>query len=186
MVEDRIGLRYGKSLYDLAVERKEVDAAFQDMLLVKQTLQSSRDLQLMLKSPIIPGEKKHQVLNLVFADSLKTQLSRLFIDLIVRKEREQYLSQVADGFLQIYRHARNISEGEVVSATDLPADVLKGIQAKVEQFTGGKFEFTHRIDPSLIGGFSLRVGDRLFDGTVTSALRKMRHELNQKSVVVSE
>ncbi len=181
MVEDRIGLRFAHALYAEAESRGQLEAAFEDMQMVSDTLASSKDLVLTLKSPIIPIGTKATVLNKIFTARFKSPLTQDFINLILRKEREQYLHQITAGFIQIFQKAHNISEGEVVSADTLSSDVLNAIQQEVEKETGNKFVFTHRVDPQLIGGFTLRVGDRLFDGSVSSSLRKLRQSLVKTS-----
>ena len=102
---------------------------------------------------------------------------KLLVAMIVRKGREKYIPNVAKSFNQMYDQAKKIGRGTIVSAVALTDGQVKEIQRTLESTTGKSFELTEEVDPSLIGGFVLKVGDTLFDGSVGSALRRVKQSL---------
>lgn len=176
MVEDRIGYRYAKSVYDLAAERKELEPVREDMMVISETLEGSYDLRGLMDSPLIKESKKQAILDLVFGKVLKTELVKNLIEIIVRKGREAFLHNVADAYLGLYDKEHKILRGTLISATALSAEAIKQVKTIMEEQTGQTFEFDTEIDPALIGGFTLKVGDSLFDGSISGSIRKVKRE----------
>jgi len=110
----RLSTRYAKSLINLAAERGETDVLLKDMLFISSSIRSSKDLQIMLASPVISGDKKRKVLFSVFTELNKT--THVFIDLIVSKGRESDLGEIAQSFVQQVKAGRNIFDVELISA----------------------------------------------------------------------
>lgn len=179
MVEDRIGYRYAQSVFGLVIEKDLLDATQADMALIHQVVADNRDLWLLLQSPVVHGSKKLVVLDLVFAAHYQSEITPLLVQMVVRKGRERYLPQVTEAFLQMCDDHRGIVRGVLTSAIPLPADMQQEIQAVVQQDMGKELILETREDPSLVGGFTLRIGDRLFDGSILSALRRMRQRFQQ-------
>lgn len=177
MVEDRIGYRYAKSAFSLAQEQKDLESVHTDMKMISDLCQESTEFVGMLESPIIGGSKKQEVLNLIFKGKFKTKLVPLLIEMIVRKGREAFLPNVAHSFMDMYDETKGIVRGVLTSAVKLPAATIAEIKANLEKSSGKSFEFTTEVNPDLIGGFSLKVGDTLFDGSIEASLRRLKQEL---------
>lgn len=175
MSEIRIASRYAKSLIELANEQGVGDAVFTDMELLANTCKVSKDLVVMLKSPIIPGSKKRQILEAGFANFHK--LTRLFIDTVIRKGREASLPLIAKELVRMHNEQHNIASAKVSTANVLDAKVLADIQRVLEQKTGKKIVLETEVDPSLIGGLVVRMGDSLFDASIANQLKKIKKEL---------
>jgi len=177
MVEDRIGYRYAKSAFELAQENKVLEDVHSDMGLFLEVCEQNRDFVSLLDSPIIKGDKKQQVIDAIFGKLFKSELMKLLVAMIVRKGREKYIPNVAESFNQMYDHAKGIGRGTIISAVALSDDQVKEIQRTLESTTGKSFELNEEVDPSLIGGFVLKVGDTLFDGSIGAALRRAKQSL---------
>ncbi|MEZ4825983.1 MAG: ATP synthase F1 subunit delta [Bacteroidia bacterium] len=176
MVEDRIGYRYAKSVFELAEAQNNIQAVKEDMAFILANHSSSREFANFLKTPLISSLTKERIIKTVFEGKLKTDIVSHLILLITRKGREMYLPATAKSFLQLYDKRFGVIRGKLTSASPLSAEVLASIKAKVETETGGTFEMEHEINPALIGGFVLEMGDNRFDGSVTSALRKIKQD----------
>ena len=179
MVEDRIGYRYAKSIFDLAKEKKVLDEVKGDMEVIRDTVQGSRELSLLLNSPLVSSLKKKTVIAKIFDKGLETDMSKYLVDIIASKGREKYIPHIAQGFLDLYDKEHRVLRGVLTSATKVPAATAKKIKAEVEKQLNTTFEMDQEVDPELIGGFTLKVGDKLFDGSVASSLRKLKRSLLQ-------
>src|SRR5688572_20077407 len=110
--------RYAKSLMELAMENKKLDAVRKDMKLVEQVCRENREFQLFLTSPVIKTDKKIEVLNSVFKGKLG-DLTMSFLVLLAKKHRESYLPEVAEAFDEQYKKNQNIFSAVVTSARGL-------------------------------------------------------------------
>ncbi len=182
MVEDRIGYRYAKSAFALAEEKGMLEELHNDMGLFAEVWEQNQDFKNLLDSPIVKTDKKQKIIDAIFGKHFQSELMKLLVEMIVRKGREMYLPQVATSFLKIYDEAKGIGRGAIISAIPLGDDQVKIIQANLEKATGKTYELTEEVDPKLIGGFMLKVDDNLFDGSVSSSLRRARQQLKEGAV----
>jgi F-type H+-transporting ATPase subunit delta len=181
MIEVKLGDRYAKSILDLAIERGVLEQVWQDFRSIESVCASSPDFVRMLKNPIILPDKKKDVLKQVFSNV--HEITALFINILVNKHREGFLADVANRFLFQYDTHKNITRGELVSPMPLSAAQKASIKKVVEEELKTSFELVERIDPSLIGGFTLRVGDKLFDSSIATRLRKLKQEFSKNPYV---
>ncbi|MEO0584129.1 MAG: ATP synthase F1 subunit delta [Bacteroidota bacterium] len=177
MVEERIGHRYAKSLFGLAEEKSMLEDVYADMSLIKDVVEENRDLGMMLQSPIVNPGKKGKILELIFNDQFKSEMMPLFVSMIVKKGREMYIPSIAIAFLKLYDEAKGIMRGVLTSAVPLADGQAREIEETLEKRTGKTFVIEEVVDEELIGGFTLLIGDDLFDGSVASSLRKLKQEL---------
>ncbi len=173
MIEIKLGDRYAKSILRLSEERGEVEEVRKDFELIESICDSNPDFLSMLRSPLISSDKKQRILNMIFKDRL-SEMTRNLIEIIVRKKRERYLYDIAVCFSQLYDKAYNITRGVLTSAAPLSDVHRRTILSVVEKQLGTSFKMEEKIDPELIGGFSLKVGDLLYDGSISSRLRDLR------------
>jgi len=185
MSANRISARYAKSLMDLAIERNELEAVKADVDRFNKALES-RDLYLLLKSPIINASKKTEVIHTIFDNRLgKTMLA--FLDIIIRKGREMYMPEIAKEFLFRYKTHNKISTVVITTASEPGDAFLADIQKKLlsSQITMDKLDLVTKVDPSLIGGFIIEVEDKLYDASIAHKLDSFRQEFEDNQYVKS-
>ena len=177
MRNTRVTLRYAKSLLELAVEQNQLDACKADMEDVVAACKESKELSLLLKSPVIKSDKKVAILNEVFA-SFNT-LSKSFINIITNKKREMLLEEIAEQFLLVYKQHKGIESAVVTTAIPLDNDLRAAIQAFVEKHGGGQVELTEKVDEKLIGGAVIRMGDKQLDASVLRQINDLKQTFNK-------
>lgn len=175
MSEIRIASRYASSLLGLAQEQGKLDAVQADMLQFNVACEGSRELVNMLKSPIVTPALKKEVLNKSFASF--QDLSKLFLQTVVRKGRESYLPLIAAEFLVQYNEKKNIAKAVVTTASPINADMEAKIKKELEVKTGKTILIQTVVDPSIIGGLVVRINDSLFDASIANSLKKIKKEL---------
>lgn len=175
MIEIRLGDRYAKSILELAEERKEVEKVREDFQLIASVCKANPDFVLMLKSPLINAGKKQTIINEIFAGKLSPITANL-VEIVVRKHREGYLNDIALRFLALYDRSHQITRGVLTSAAPISKDQLEKIRSIVESELKTTFKLEQKVDPELIGGFTLHVGDKLFDGSIATRLRELKQE----------
>ena len=99
MRNPRLASRYAKSLMDVSMEQGSMDAVYEDMRYVGEVIKSSRDFSNLLNSPIVSDEKKSSIIHSIL-DGKISQVSSLFIDLLVKKKRSANLSEITEAFVE--------------------------------------------------------------------------------------
>jgi len=157
------------ALRDGAVEtwRKELDSAAE--------VSAETELGRVLANPAIPLDERVKVAEQVFA-SLSGPVRNLIL-LLVRRRRIEQLPRVAAEFRRLDDQRNGLTHATATSAAPLGADEIRAITARLEELTGGKVALETAVDPSLLGGVVVRVGDRLLDGSVRGRLERLRNQL---------
>jgi F-type H+-transporting ATPase subunit delta len=175
MQNPRLASRYAKSLLDLAIEQNSVSATMQDIDLLNSICVQSRDFTNMLRSPVIPADKKHAIINAVIGDKL-SDLSKAFITLLVNKGREANLPEIAKAFIEQYKELHNIKTVTLTTATPVSEAVKEAIRKKVVASMPShmKIELQEKVNADLIGGFVLQMDDKLFDASIRRDLNDVK------------
>lgn len=170
----RIASRYAKSIIDLAAERGELEEVLSDMQGMQAAVKN-RDLYLLFKSPIIKSDKKRAVFNAIF-DGKISKLSSEFFNIIMRKGREQYIPEIATDFIRQYKENSHITTIQLTTAHEIDQSILDGIEAKLlaSNVTDKKVEIENKVDESIVGGYILEIGDKLYDDSVKGKLDKLK------------
>ena len=178
MSVQRIAGRYAKSLLDLAIERNEVDAVLQDMQYIKGALKS-RDLYLMIKSPIISADKKQSIFRKIFEGKIQ-QMTSYFFGIMTRKGRENHLPEIVDSFIEQYKIYKQISTVTIKTAVPLSDSALNTIKEKLVSSPDIKknLELEVKVDPSLLGGFTLEFEGKQYDSSIASKLKELRKQFS--------
>jgi F-type H+-transporting ATPase subunit delta len=182
MSEIRIAYRYAKALLDLAIEKNELEQVHNDMQLFNTVCKQNRDFRLMLENPIILPASKLKVLDAIFAAKVNPMVMHFF-QIITKKGRESYLPQVGVSFHQQYNEHMGIDHAIVTTTVALTDSLRKEVINLLKQITDRKIELEERVDPNLIGGFVLRVGDRQIDESINSKLRALKNQLTSTQYI---
>ena len=183
MSELTVAARYAKSLIDLAQENKKVDALKKDMELFHQTLKVNPELKAVLANPIVSHSKKINIVDEVFAGKMD-KTSTAFFKLMINKGRGEILYATSQEYVNMYDVKNHIVHAAVVSATALSEANKNKMIADIQKSTGGTIKLNVKVDPDLIGGFVLTIGDRQVDTSIASDLRKLKKDFAQRVIAV--
>jgi F-type H+-transporting ATPase subunit delta len=179
----RVASRYVKSLLDLAVTQNQLDKVHADMNLFADTLNKSRDLELMLKSPVIKHDKKNAILTAIFKGKV-TPLTLAFIDILTRKNREPLIPEIAREFHNAYNVHKGIGKASVTTTVPLDAKTRSQFETLVRKLAEKKeVELEEKIDKDLIGGFVLNVEDRQIDASIKNSLKKLKLKFSENPYI---
>jgi F-type H+-transporting ATPase subunit delta len=171
-----VASRYAKSLIELAQERGVVETVYKDMQLFKNTSDENRGLMLALGSPVVRHEKKLGILKGLFLNRVDPVSFTIFT-IITKKNREAILDSIAVEFIKLYDQYKGIQKATVVTSTPLTAELRQQFNTMVSDVTQKTVELEEKIDPKLIGGYILRIGDRQIDASLRSRLNELKLEL---------
>ncbi len=181
----RIASRYAKSLIELAQDQGKLEVVKEDIATFKQVL-GNRDFELLIKSPIIQGDKKQSIFKRIFSGKIDT-LTESFFDIVIRKGRESVLVDITEAFEDQYRGLKNITKAKVTTATQMTPAQLAKIKAGLlgMDIVKGSVELECEVDPNLIGGFVLEIEDKLYDASVKNKLAQLKKEILDNTLIKS-
>ncbi|MEL7161841.1 MAG: ATP synthase F1 subunit delta [Bacteroidota bacterium] len=179
MTNQRVADRYAKSLLDLAVERKQLDVIKGDVDDLLGMTDASRELEVLLASPVVNPTKKKAVMAEILTKSGADELTQTFVRVLIDKGREVDLVGILHAFVAQYKVLNKISTVKVTSAKPLDAATLTAI--KNQLVASGKTEASvdlhTAVDPSLLGGFVLEFDGKVYDASVAHKLDQIRKEI---------
>jgi F-type H+-transporting ATPase subunit delta len=180
MAEIKVSRRYAKSLLGLAQENNLTEKIFADMQLVADTCDENRELTHVMGNPIIPSFKKAAVLKAIFSDKVNS-MTMNFMQMMISKGRVGLIDNIAREFIELYKEMRGVRTAHVTSAIKLDESTRNAVLAIVRKKGGESVDLIERVDPKIIGGFILRMGDVQFDSSVSRRLSDISRQLHSNS-----
>lgn len=177
MKDARPALRYAKAILNLATENKVETEVNENMQLIVSTILENDELDTMLNSPVIQSSDKKNVLDALFGDKVNSIIVGLF-NLLEENKRMNMLQSIALQYSVIYDHHKATQVARVTSAVPLSEELEKKIKAKIVELTGNEASLENIVNPDLLGGFILRVGDVQYDASISNHLRGLRKEFD--------
>lgn len=173
MSEFKVASRYAKSLIDLAQEQGNLEEVKQDMEQFVATLRANSELQAVLKNPIMKQDKKRNILDALFGGKIHPSIIAFF-HIMVRKGRAGILYATAREFIREYNEVKGIVHATVISASRLSEKNLDALQKVIAGEINAEVVLRNTVDPSLIGGFVVNVGDKQIDASISGKLNKLK------------
>lgn len=178
----RAALRYAKAVLNFALEQNKEVEVNNDMVLIGNTIEESKDLQLLLNSPILKSDLKKATLKEIFASKI-TNVSYGLIDLLVENKRLAILGDVTKKYIIIYDSLKGKEIAKVTSAIPLTEELNKQVLAKVKEITGKEASVENIIDPDIVGGFILRIGDIQYDASIANKLQVLKRQFDNEAYI---
>lgn len=166
--------RYAEAAFEVATEAKAVER-WHDDLERAAAIVSDEELSRLLENPAIPYDERRQSLERALGDAADGV--RNLALLLLQRRRLGLLPAVAEHFHRLVNARDGVVEGTVTSAAPLQPDDEQQLRARLEPLAGGRLQLRYEVDPSLLGGVVVRLGDRLLDGSVRGRLERLRGRL---------
>ena len=183
MLNPRLASRYAKSLIDLAIEQNSLEEILKDMQLLDAICTQSREFVTMMRSPVIKADKKLAITEAVLNGRISA-MTFGFIKLLINKGREQNLDEIAKAFITQYRANKKIRMVKLTTAAAIDPAVVDLLRSKLEAgHTGSSIQMETAIDPSILGGFILDMGDRQLDASVVRELNDIKKQFTRNLYV---
>lgn len=177
----RIAIRYAKPLLELAEEQKVLEVVREDLANFSEICNSNRDFVMMLKSPIIAHTKKAAILREIFGKKVNELTSRFF-DIVTSKQREKFLPDIAREFVTLYNQKMGYQEATVTTTFTIDESTRKAFEELVADISGKKPQLREKLDPNLVGGYILQLGDRQIDESISGQLRDLKLKFQKETI----
>ncbi len=176
MANEKLARRYATAVFSLAQERNAVDAVGSGLRAVSEAFAANADLHEFFTAPVIDRYTKERTVAAAL-EGKTDEVALHTVLLLIRKHREAILGELVTQYEALQLAARGAEPLAVVSAKQLDASELASLVGGLEKAYGKKFDVTQAVDPSLIGGVRVTMGDRRLDGSVAGRLEELSREL---------
>jgi F-type H+-transporting ATPase subunit delta len=173
-----IASRYARALFQFAVDRQAEDKVFENIRLVEKILSETTQLKLVLKNPLLGKDVKKQLVITACGGKVHPVFER-FIDLTLQNKREALLHNVAMKYMDFYYESKNLAIVRLTTAFPLEQDTEKKLISSIKNLIQKDLMVEKIVEPKIIGGFILEIGDVRWDGSISRQLKK----IHQKMVV---
>lgn len=170
-------LQYASALADIAFDQGAVEPVTKQLADFKALYTSSAELRNFLASPAVPREPKHRVIEKLLGRIGASKVVRNFLFVVVDNQRTQLLEEIVGAFQEVVRRREGIVEAQVSSAIELNAKQRAELAFTLERLTGKRVEASFALEPNLLGGAVVRVGDTVYDGSLRTQLNELRTRL---------
>jgi F-type H+-transporting ATPase subunit delta len=176
MSSTRAAIRYAKAILEMAHSKSVANEVSQDMALIATTIKDNAELKTFIENPTLRVEAKQNALLEVFA-SVNAVTKSLF-RLLFENKRFEILEAIALEYIKLFDIANNVEVVKVTTAVTMTPDLEVKVLAKIKEFSSKKIIMEKTIDPAIIGGFILRIGDKEYNASVANSLYVLKRELS--------
>ena len=173
---DVIAERYSQALFELAKEKDMLEKTAQDVLFVQSLMDEHPELYRYLQLPDVSVDRKKTAMERILEGSVDRPMAGL-IQLLIQKSRIGYLTEILAGYQNLLRDEKQQVQVWVTSAVSLSEAELSKIVKTLEQSLHKEILMEQIVDPSLIGGVIVRVGDKVYDNSIRSSLERLSRHL---------
>ena len=172
-----LALRYANALISVALDKKApLEKIANELQEFSDLLNTESRLAEVLGAPTIPSSKRVEVLQQVLEGQALVDATTNTLKLLTEKDRIEILPDVAAQYKRLMMEHEKIESGEVVSAHPLSNDQQKKLADQLGQALGKTMQLSYRTDPELVGGLVVRIGNRVYDASVRSELRRFKEK----------
>ncbi len=177
MVNRTLARRYATAVYELATYEAAIDRIGADLERIVRSIESDEETKRFFLAPVVDRYEKERALTKAFAGRVE-EIALHALLLLVRKHREALLRPMLEEYHALEVSGRGLEPLVVTSARPLGKEELERIVRRIEGIYGRRFEARLRVDPGVIGGLRITMGDRRVDGTVAGRLEQLARTLN--------
>jgi F-type H+-transporting ATPase subunit delta len=171
-------LQYANALADIALAQGAAEPAGKQLAEVGAIYAESAELRNFLTSPGITPRAKHKVIEALVARLGASKIIRNFLFVVVDHQRAHVLPEIISAFQAVIRKRQGVTEAEVSSASALNDRQKSELLSTLQRLSGKRVDPVYSVDPALMGGAVVRIGDTIYDGSVRSRLNEMRTRLS--------
>lgn len=176
MASTRAAIRYAKAILDLANSKGVAEAVNNDMKSIASTIETNSELRDFIQNPTTTVEIKESALLEVFADV--NGVTKGLFHLLFENKRFEILEGIAVEYSKIFDEGNGIEVAKVTTAIPMDATLEAKVLAKIATLSDKKITIENIVDPSIIGGFILRIGDQQYNASVANRLQVLKRELS--------
>ena len=171
-----ISVRYARALLKAGIEAKLEDKVYVEMQTLSDSYMKVPEFRFTIDNPMLSKEKKESLLAVASGEH-PSDLTKTFIKLVLKEDRESMMQFIANSYITLYRKQKNLIRAKLLTATTVSPAIEQKLRKLVESKTRGTVEFETETDPDIIGGFILEYDTYRLDLSVKSRLNSILSQL---------
>jgi len=170
-----------KLFFSIAREANKIDEYQAELERVIKSLAEVEGMKQYLGHHLIPVKEKKDMVQKIFGSQL-SQMTMNFLLMVIDKRRESYLEFIYKEYVDMADESRDIKKAELFAARDVPQQEMDDLAQKLSSSTGKKVLLKLTVDPTLLGGAKIRMGDKIVDGTAAKKLQMLKEKLKNAKI----
>ena len=166
---------YARALFEVGRDNDVLDRVHDELGEFAEALDEDRNLQVFLFSPYFSSEEKKDGIRRIVSDADERVLN--FLELLAERHRMPALFRIRRIFDGLWAEENKLLPVVVTSATELDSGLVEDIGKRIQEQTGRRVELSSNVDPDVLGGLMVRVGNMVLDGTVRNRLERLRKQV---------
>jgi F-type H+-transporting ATPase subunit delta len=181
MASSKVAVRYASSFLGTAIEKNILDRVSGDIELIYNSLYKNKELKRAIDSPIIKNETKSSILTAIFGNKISEE-TLSYLNFVILKGRENILTEILEKFIYLKDEHLGVANVHVTTAFDFTAEQKIHLQEKFASHLNKKIKLDYTIDEKIIGGFIAKVGDTVYNASITHQLDLLKEQFLHGSV----
>ena len=174
-----ISVRYARALLKSATDNKIEDRVYQEMMQLAHSYIDVPQLRQTIDNPMLSAENKEKMLIIAAGGDSISPLTKAFIGLVLKEDRENMIQFMANSYVTLYRKQKNVIRGKLTTAVAVAPETEQKMRRMVESRTQGTVEFESEVNPDIVGGFILDYDTYRMDASVKSRLNTILNTLKK-------
>ena len=166
---------YARSLFEVAKEQDKLDVVREQLGQFADTLDGDRELQVFFFSPYFSTQEKKDGLERAVSDADPVVLN--FLELLIEKHRMPVLFRIRGNYERLWEDENRLLPVQITSAVELDQSIAKQLGDRIAEQTGRKVELSSRVEPEILGGIVVQVGNSVLDASIRNRLDQLRRQV---------
>jgi F-type H+-transporting ATPase subunit delta len=174
---EEIAAVYANALFEVAKERGVLDEVREQLRAFVQAMNENAEMRFFFFSPYFSSEEKKEGLHAALENADEVFMN--FLETLLERSRMPVIFRIRDRYEKLWDEEQNVLPVEVTSAIELEEGTVESIGDRIREQTGRKVEISSRVDPDIIGGIVLQVGNSVLDASIRNRLNQLRRQVAQ-------
>lgn len=173
-----VSRRYANALFDAAFESKSYEKVEDELNFILKSLKGEPQFYQLFKSPLITVEEKKEMITTIFKKNISEQVYNLLL-ILVEKRREEHIKDIINEYIALVDEVKNKVNAVAITAVPIEKKDLLKLKENLSKSSEKDVQLQNYVDPDVVGGILIRIGDKVIDGTIKSRIVQMREQLSQ-------
>ena len=173
-----VSKRYASALFELAFEEQKHHKVQEELAFIRSCIEDEPSFFELLKSPLITADEKKDIISNIFRDRVCMEVLN-FLYIIIDKGREAYIKDIVNEYILLVDSVQNKVDAVAITAVPMEKQDLLMLQANLSKFSRKNIQLQNQVDPTIIGGVLVKIGDKVIDGTIKNRLATMQEQLSK-------
>jgi ATP synthase F1 delta subunit len=174
---EEIAQVYARSLFEVASEQDKLDTVKEQLGQFADALHENRELAVFFFSPYFSSDEKKDGLHRMVEGADPAVMN--FLEALIERHRMPVIFRIRTDFDVLYDKTNKLLPVQVTSAVELDPETVQSLGKRIGEQTGNEIELSSKVDPEILGGIVLRVGNFILDASIRTRLEQLRREVAQ-------